>query len=247
MHQGDDAAPFLTAPQSAVPARRMDLRQGRVGLRQDLADQGDQRALAVWPRRHRLPGGRQDLLCRAGREAAAALAEGARLPAGCRRTTIRTCSVAAALHKAGLGEFIEYLGDETRATERPGTRCFRAGRSRSWSSPASCCSSRGCCSSTRRPARSTRRQDRLPPGDQGQLPARHRDQRHARGGPAEIGDGRRVLRQRAQHCRRRGDEDAAGRRACRPNSPTIVAQATQPAEARRLRLPVGLKLRWRRV
>ena len=45
----------------------------------------------------------------------------------------------------------------TSARERPGTRFFQAARSRSWSSPASCCSSPGCCSSTRRPARSTRR------------------------------------------------------------------------------------------
>ena len=46
--------------------------------------------------------------------------------------------------------------------------------------------------------------------DQGQLSRRDRDQRHARGRPAEDGERRRVLRQRADDRRRRGDEEAAG-------------------------------------
>ena len=62
---------------------------------------------------------------------------------------------AAALHKAGLGDFIEHLAEDAREG-KAGTRFCPAGRSRNSWSPASCCSSRGCCSSTRRPARSTR-------------------------------------------------------------------------------------------
>ena len=114
----------------ALPARRVDLREGRLRLRQDLAGQGDQRAVAIRPRHHRLPRRGQDLLCRAGRQAAARLAEGAGLPAVPRRATIRTrrsrrrfTSPASAISSS--------TWPTTPATERAGTRSFQAARSRS--------------------------------------------------------------------------------------------------------------------
>ena len=47
MHQGDDAEPFLTVRNVRFRRGEWTYRQGRVGQRQDLADQGDQRALAA--------------------------------------------------------------------------------------------------------------------------------------------------------------------------------------------------------
>ena len=49
----------------------------------------------------------------------------------CRDSEYSDAQVAAALHKSGLGDFIEHLGQTRRAREKPGTRFFRAGRSRS--------------------------------------------------------------------------------------------------------------------
>ena len=70
--------------------------------------------MAAWPRRHRLPRGRQSFYAAQEVKLPQVIAEAARLPARRRRATIRDASVAAALHKAGLGEFIEHLGDEAR-------------------------------------------------------------------------------------------------------------------------------------
>ena len=65
--------------------------------------------------------------------------------------------VAAALHKAGLGDFIEHLGRRRPRRKELGPGVLGRPEAEAGASPASCCSSRGCCSSTRRPARSTRK------------------------------------------------------------------------------------------
>ena len=66
------------------------------------------------------------------------------------------------------------------ARERSGTSCLSGGQKQKLSSPASCCSSRACCSSTRRPARSIREAKiAFHQAIKDNCPRRHRDQHHA--------------------------------------------------------------------
>ena len=180
MHQGDDAVPVPDAPRISASgaASGPSSRASPVAARPP--DQGDQRAVAVWPRRHRLPGRRQRLLCRAGRQAAADFAEATGLPAGRSEAIIRDARVAAALHKAGLGDFIEHLGDEGREGKTWDQVLSGGQKQKLVRRPHPAAPARPAV-----PRRGDRRarprgQDRLPPGDQGQLPRHHGDQRHAR-------------------------------------------------------------------
>ncbi len=86
------------------------------------------------------------------------------------------------MHRAGLGEFIEWLADASRdgkgwdetLSGRPETE---AGASPHplWHKPGLLFLDEATG------ALDVQAQGRLPPGDQGQLPGHHRDQRHARG------------------------------------------------------------------
>ena len=113
MHQGEDAAPFLSAGNIRFRRGEWTLIKGEFRQWQDQPHQGDQRPVALRPGRHRLPGGgtsyyaAQDVkLQQVSLKRLVCLPDGDEAHADAR--------VAAVLHKAGLGDFIEYLAAEDR-------------------------------------------------------------------------------------------------------------------------------------
>ena len=174
-----------SARESALPARRMDLPEGRIRLRQDLADQGDQRAVALWPRHHRLSrrGRRSFYAAQEVKLPQVSLKQLVCLP-GTSEDDHGDAQVASALHKAGLGDFIEHLADENREG-KSWDQVLSGGQKQKLVRGPHPPAAAGPAVPRRGDRRARpRRQDRLPSGDQGQLPRRHRDQRHARGGGA---------------------------------------------------------------
>ncbi len=157
--RGRRAVPDGTA--TAFPPRRMDLRERRVGQRQDLAHQGDQRALAVWPRQHQSsPKGVKTFYAAQDVKLPPISLEGAGLPARRARRPFRRARRGSAAQGRPRRVHRTSRRREPRQA-RSGTRFFPAGRSRSSSSRASCCSSPACCSWTRRRRPRSRRQGDL--------------------------------------------------------------------------------------